>query len=147
MNAVLHCPDGPVTAVRWRVPGAEIESTFVWMEGIDRIDRALESWDALVRDRGFVLETRIVGLDANECGEGGGVVLATLYNDKGSRVQGIAVDPAEWPEDRAIIRPGVAGALDKARSVWARAGNWKWLALAAALAGLAYAAWKGKYLK
>lgn len=150
MNAYLRCDDdGETTSAVYRLPGAELESTFVWVQGSEPVAKVVEeSWLALIEERGFTMEVRLVDVDPGECSGPDQVVLATLYNDKGSRVQGIAVDPQEWPGGPWSLIKVADGPVQKARTAWASLGAWRWLVLAAAVAGALYVAKNaGKWMK
>jgi hypothetical protein len=148
-RAWIQCTEDQTLEAVYRLPGAELETTFTWVEGVNRVSDVVEvSWAALVEDKGFTVEVRLVDVEPGECSAPEQVVLASLYNAKGSRVQGIAVDPYEWPGGAfALAGAAHGGPVEKARAGWAAVGSWKWLALVAAVAGLAYAAWKGKWLE
>lgn len=145
-KATIRCtPDETLDAV-YRTPGAELESTFTWVEGVNRVEAVVErSWGTLVREKGFTVELRLVDVEPGECSGPEQVVLASLYNDKGSRVQGIAVDPGEWPDSWALLAADGTPAV-KVKSLWSSLGSWRWALLALAVVGGIYAARKGKLL-
>ena len=132
-TATMRCADGYPVSVAYRVPGAELESTYIWVEGPGRVAKIESSWSALVRSDGFTVEVRLVDVENDSCGPGQ-VVLAALFSDKGVRIQGIAVAPEEWGNTFPLLdTTGVGGAVAKARHVW------RWFVLAAATALALYA--------